>query len=509
MAAECADLVKAAFPDVAFEPEPRAVRGAGDPPTSDEAELVLVRGRVESIGPFTPTALADALGMSRSAVDIALASLEGTGNILRGRFTPGCQEMEFCDRRILARIHRDTIGRLRREVEPVSAAAFVRFLARWQHVDDGYRLRGEDGLLQVVEQLQGFEAAAVAWETDVLPLRVADYRPQALDSLCLEGDAVWGRFSRRANGDGSPNRAALSRNGPISLGLRESLPWLITEPEADAGPVGAAGDVYELLSRRGASFLADIVRGTRRLPADVENALWQLVAMGLVTSDGFAGLRSLVNGTAKQVRQSPRFRRRNARRPTASRWSLLEVPPDDDWDLLPDELANISDRSREPDEARAFQLLHRYGIVFPDLLAREPAAPPWRVLVRIYRRAEARGEIRGGRFVTGFIGEQFALPEAVEMMRSTRRAEDDGRLTIVSACDPLNLAGILSPGPRVPALPGNRVVYRGGVPIAAAIGGQLELRMEADPPTRTEISRSLGLRGPNLTTLPKAASTRR
>ena len=576
VAAECADLVRAAFPDVAFEPQPRAVRGAGDPPTSDEAELVLVRGRVESMGPFTPAYLTDALGMSRSAVDIALASLEGTGNILRGRFTPGCTEMEFCDRRILARIHRDTIGRLRREVEPVSAAEFVRFLARWQHVDDGYWVRGEDGLLQVVDQLQGFEAAAVAWETDVLPLRVADYRPHELDSLCLEGDVVWGRFSRRTNGDGSPNRAALSRNGPISLGLRESLPWLITESETNgAGPVGAAADVYELLSTRGASFLADIIRGTRRLPADVENALWQLVAMGLVTSDGFAGLRSLVDGTAKQVRQSHRFRRRNGRRPAASRWSLLEVPPDDDWDALPDEPVGGSDRSREPDEARAsvipakagihlpdaeppdaldharhresdearasvipakagihlpdaeppdaldhvrhrepeeeraFQLLHRYGIVFPDLLAREPAAPPWRVLVRIYRRAEARGEIRGGRFVTGFIGEQFALPEAVEMMRSTRRAEDDGSLTIVSACDPLNLAGILSPGPRVPALPGNRVVYRGGVPIAAAIGGHLELRTETDPPTRTEISRSLGLRGPALTTLPRAAATRR
>ena len=264
--------------------------------------------------------------------------------------------------------------------------------------------------------------------------------------------------------------------------------------------------MYEFLTKRGASFLADIIRGTRRLPADVENALWQLVAMGLVTSDGFAGLRGLVNGTAKQVRQSPRFRRRNARRPAASRWSLLEALPDDDWDALPDE--PVSDRNREPDEARAFQLLQRYGIVFPDLLAREPAATPWHVLVRIYRRAEARGEIRGGRFVTGFIGEQFALPEAVEMMRSTRRAEDDGSLTIVSACDPLNLAGILSPGPRVPALPGNRVVYRGGVPIAAAIGGQLEFRTETDPPTRTEISRSLGLRAPNLTALPRAASTR-
>ena len=542
VAAESAPMIAAAFPDVVFEPEPQAVPGAGAPPTQDEAELVLVRSRVESIGPFTPAALADSLGMSRAAIDIALASLEGTGNVLRGRFTPGSQDEqdeEFCDRRVLARIHRDTIGRLRREIEPVSPAAFTRFLFRWQRADERSKVRGEGGLLEVVEQLQGFEAAAAAWETDVLPLRVADYRPSTLDELCLSGEVVWGRFSRRTNGERSPNKAALSRSGPISLGLRESLPWLLQEPEPDGVvPVGAAGEVYDYLARRGASFIPDVIRGTRRLPSDVENALWQLVAMGLVTSDGFAGLRSLVNGMAKQARQSSRFRRRPARRRTAaSRWSILQASPGDDWGDLPhtngashtpdtnghansvtpathpvipaqagihsqptDAVPSDYTRRRTPDEHRAFQMLNRYGIVFPEILAREPAAPRWRDLVRIYRSAEARGEIRGGRFVTGFVGEQFALPEAVEMLRAARGAKEDGSLTIISACDPLNLAGILTPGPRVPAMLGNRVVFRGGVLIAAAVSGELDIRADVDAPTRAQISRTLGLKAPALAT---------
>ncbi len=515
VAAETAPTVAAAFPDAAFEPEPQPIPGAGEPPTQDEAELVLVRSRVESVGPFTPAALADALGMRRPAVDIALASLEGTGNVLRGRFTPGVQDEEFCDRRVLARIHRDTIGRLRREIEPVPPAAFMRFLFRWQRAEDQSKARGEGGLLEVIEQLQGFEAAAAAWESDALPLRVDDYKPSDLDALCLSGEVVWGRFSRRSNGEGAHNRAALSRNGPISLGLRDSLPWLLRERDTEcAAPIGAAGDVYYYLSKRGASFLPDVIRGARRLPSDVENALWQLVAMGLVTSDGFAGLRSLVNGAAKHVRQGPRFRRRPPRRRAASRWSLLQAPPADGWDAThtnghildqeegsewgaepPDDAAGYV-RSRAPDEHRAFQMLRRYGIVFPELLAREPAAPRWRDLVRIYRRAEARGEIRGGRFVTGFVGEQFALPEAVAMIRGTRKAAQDGKLAVISACDPLNLAGILTPGPRVPAVLGNRLIYRDGILIAAAVNGELDIRADVDPSTLSQVSRTLGLKAP-------------
>ena len=489
VATESVPLVAAAFPDVRLDPVPPALARNGDPPTQDEAELTLVRGRVESIGPFTPAALAEALGMSRGTVDIALAHMEATGNVLRGRFTPGVDEEEFCDRRILARIHRDTIARLRKEIEPVSAADFARFLFRWQHVAEASHARGDGGLLDVVEQLQGFEAAAAAWESEILPARVADYKPSMLDNLCLAGEVAWGRFSRRnSNGDGHVSRATLSRNVPISLGLREDLPWLLNEPAADAEPaVGAAHEVLEYLSQRGASFLPDIIAGTRRLPSDAETALWQLAAAGLVTSDGFGALRGMVDGTAKRARQSSRFRRSpRTRRPT-SRWSLLEVAhPTDD-----------------ATEARAVQLLHRYGIVFPEVLAREPLAPRWRDLLRVYRRAEARGEIRGGRFVAGFVGEQFALPEAVEAMRKLRRSAPDGRLTKVSACDPLNLAGILTPGPRVAAAPGNRVVYRDGVPVASVQSGEVQFHVDADDATRSAVYQLLG---PRRGVSPSAAS---
>ena len=479
VAAEAAATVGAAFPDVHFEPTPPTLAGSGQPPTQDEAELTLVRSRVECIGPFTAEELAEALGMRRAMVDIALAQMEANGSVLRGRFTPGREQEEFCDRRILARIHRDTIGRLRKEIEPVSAATFVRFLFRWQHAAAPSRLSDEGGLLDVVEQLQGFEAAAGAWETDILPTRLTNYTPALLDDLCLAGEVAWGRFARRT-GEDEPvvARATLSRNGPISLGLREALPWLLDENGADRPRLsGAAGEVFEYLSRHGASFVPDVISGTRRLPSEVENALWQLVAAGLVTADGFAGLRGLVDGTTQKVRRSPRSRRRPRRRLPTSRWSLLQatsaLPSPDSDDVeepAPDEATGGSEKIAE---TRAMQLLHRYGIVFPEVLARESMAPRWRDLLRIYRRSEARGEIRCGRFINGFVGEQFALPEAVDAMRSVRKTPPEGRPTAVSACDPLNLAGVLTPGPKVPALLGNRVVFPDGVPIASLQSGDL------------------------------------
>ena len=373
---------------------------------------------------------------------------------------------------MLARIHRDTIGRLRNEIQPVSPAAYVRFLFRWQHASDTWRLRSSGGLHEVVEQLQGFEAAAGAWESDILPLRVSDFSPSMLDELCLSGEVVWGRFQRRLFNEDSPARPApLSRNGPVSLGLREALEWLLDEPSAD-GPhlTGAASEVLELLSRRGASFLPEIVSATRRMPSEVEHGLWQLVAAGLITADGFSALRGLVDGTAKRIQRHSRNRRRaRARRWTpTSRWSLLDpvTPPDDAV------------------ESRAWQLLHRYGIVFPEVLARESLAPPWRALLQVYRRLEARGEIRGGRFVTGFVGEQFALPEAVDALRNLGKAKPQGRLSVISACDPLNLVGVLTPGARVPAVLGNYVVFRDGVPIASAGGGEIECYPQSDDASR-------------------------
>ena len=466
VASERAPLVASAFPDAAFDPVPPGLPGQESPPSVEDAELTLARGRVECIGPFTAAELAQALGMRPGAVAIALAHLEASGNVLRGRFTPGRDQEEFCDRRILARIHRDTVGRLRREIEPVPAATFMRFLARWQHVSASRQPVDGGGLLEVIERLQGFEAAAGAWESEILPLRVAGYSPLMLDDLCLAGEVVWGRFTRRLNGGDAPLiRATLSRTIPVSLGLREDLPWLLEEPAGDGQRlVGAAAEVMTYLSERGASFLPDIVSGTRRLPSEVENTLWQLAAAGLATTDGFGAVRALVDGTTRRVQRSSRFRGRHRVRRQTSRWSLLDVQ------------STVGDVA----EARAMQILHRYGIVFPELLARESLAPRWRALLQVYRRAEARGEIRGGRFVAGFVGEQFALPEAVESLRAVRKVGPNGRLVAISACDPLNLAGVLTPGPRVPSMLGNRVVLRDGVPVASLDGGEIHRLAEMD-----------------------------
>jgi ATP-dependent Lhr-like helicase len=514
VATERVQMVSAAFPGVEFEPEPPAVSQRGEAPDEDGAQLWLVRARVECSGPFVPDEMARALGLSRGAVNIALAHLEATGNVLRGRFTPGRDEEEFCDRRILARIHRDTIGRLRKEIEPVSAATFIRYLFRWQHVDPGHRVRDEGGLLDTIEQLQGFEAAAGAWESEILPARVTGYAPATLDVLSIGGEVAWGRFNRRVSDEnGRAVQNVLRRSLPVSIGLREDLPWLLDNPSATGERLlGAAGEVVEFLSRRGASFLPDIVAATRRLSTEVEDTLWKLAAMGLVTTDGFGPVRSMVNGTAKRVRQSPRFRRRSGRRMPTSRWSLLYINPQPlAFPGSMDGTATVSDPSGHPDgnlaqrsevglthddvlEARAWQLLQRYGVVFPEVLGREALAPRWRELLQVYRRAEARGEVRGGRFVSGFVGEQFAMPEAVQMMRAVRKAEPDGRFTVLSACDPLNLAGVLTPGPRVPALLGNRVAFRDGVPVASLQSGELHYHVDLDPAIQSEVTALLSPR---------------
>ena len=462
VAAERAPLAMAAYPGATLTPA--SVLPDAAALEQEAAVLEVLRGWVECSGPFTTGEMAETLGLRRADVTIAAARLEGEGLLLRGRFRPGAAEEELCDRRVLARIHRATIGRLRREVEPVSPAVFTRFLLRWQHVHPDHRLHGEDGVLEVVEQLQGFEAAAGAWEAEILPARVADYNPALLDRLCWEGEVTWGRLTRtRANAGPEPGRGTLTRATPITLALRESLDWLLDRPPANDAPLlGDWGEVLELLSRRGASFTSDVIAATRRLPSDVEEILWQLAAAGRVTTDGMEAVRQRLRGSGSApARRSARSKRSAPRRRGGhSRWSVLEPlrPPDD------------------PTEDRARQLLTRYGVLFPELLARESIAPPWRELVRLLRRLEARGEIRGGRFVSGFVGEQFALPEAVEMLRSLRDAEAGSETLTLSALDPLNLAGILTPGERVPAVQGNRVVYRDGVPVFAPGGGELAVR---------------------------------
>jgi ATP-dependent Lhr-like helicase len=414
------------------------------------ATAAVLRGWMDSIGPVTSAALAIRLSLSQEAIDIALAKLESEGLILRGRFES--QEDEFCHRRVLARIHRMTLGRLRKEIEPVTAADFMRFLGRWQHLAPGTQLHGADGLFQVLRQLQGYEISAAAWESNVLPRRVADYDPELLDRLCLSGEVMWGRLSPHpALETEGGRRVRPTRVAPLALFLREDAKRLLS-PASNQLPLLShpARDVFVALESHGASFFNELVRATGRLASEVEDGLWELVAAGLVTGDGFENVRALID----PKRRRGEGRGRSARpRHAAGRWALL---------------IRESNRDAVATEIEFFagQLLDRWGVVFRDVLSRETLSPAWRELLQVYRRMEARGEIRGGRFVSGFVGEQFARPEALDLLRHLRRSAKTGEQLEIAPADPLNLSGIVLPGPRTGALTQVPLRLLDGVPQA-------------------------------------------
>ena len=412
----------------------------------EAATAAVLRGWSDSIGPITPAALASRLSLPREAVDIALAKLESEGMILRGRFAS--EEDEFCHRRVLARIHRMTLGRLRKEIEPVNAADFMRFLGRWQHLAPGTQLHGADGLFQVLRQLQGYEISAAAWESNVLPRRIVNYEPELLDRLCLSGEVMWGRLSPHpALETEGGRRVRPTRVAPLALFLRDDAKRLLS-PASNQVPLLShpARDVLTALESHGASFFNELVRATGRLASEVEDGLWELVAAGLVTGDGFENVRALID----PKRRRGEGRGRSARpRHAAGRWALLN-------------------RSEVATEIEFFAglLLDRWGVVFRDMLSRETLAPAWRDLLQVYRRMEARGEIRGGRFVGGFVGEQFARPEALDLLRHLRRSAKTGEQLEIAPADPLNLSGIVLPGPRTGALTQVPLRLLDGVPQA-------------------------------------------
>jgi len=431
--------------------------GPRDP---EEAAFRIARGFVPRLGPVTERTLARRTGLARPETARALLALEAEGLVLRGRFLEdepwSLEAPHFCERTVLSRIHRLTLGRLRREIEPVSTADLYRFLLRWQHLLPGTRLKGVRGVEEVVGQLQGFHAAAGAWERHLLAARIEDYRPELLDSLCLSGEVAFGRFSPPAGPAEGPEpkrrRPAPTRAAPLTLFLREDLPWLLDgaeRPEAANLPE-AARDLARALLTAGASFPAELASATGRPLFEVLEGLWTLVTAGFATCDGFSGLRALFEGSGQ---------RRGTER-GAGRFSLLGAR------ARPDE----TESSTATVERIAQQLLRRYGVVFRDLLARE-GVPPWRELVRAYRTLEARGSVRGGRFAEGRSGEQFALPEAVDGLRAIRRLPRLGtERLMVSAADPLNLVGVLSPGPRIPAQPTGRLLFVDGVPSLEGVG---------------------------------------
>jgi ATP-dependent Lhr-like helicase len=440
-------------------------------PENPEAVREFLRARLEILGPVTAAELAASIGAQLADVETALLALEGEGVVLRGRFTPGRGELEWCDRRLLARIHRYTLNRLRSEIAPVASADFQRFLFEWQRVAPEVHAQGLEGIAAVLDQLDGYEVPAGAWESEVLGIRVAEYDPALLDMLCLTGRVAWGRLSAPAAGspEGGTSPRPI-RSSPVALFRRDHGPaWLGLTDVVDPGRVGSyAAAVEEVLAQRGASFLPELVSASGLLATQVEQALGELAAAGRVTSDSFAGLRALLTPASK--RPPIYSTRRRLRGPQsgleqAGRWSLLRQQGTGNRQQA--EAASSL-------ELHARTLLNRYGVVFHRLLARESIRVPWRDLLMIYRRLEARGEIRGGRFLAGVTGEQFALPEAVARLRAIRRRDDKpGQMVTISAADPLNLIGIVTPGQRIASIRSTRILFEDGIPLAVLEAGKV------------------------------------
>ncbi len=470
VSAERLELASRIYPGAGAEPEIAAVPADKRLPEGREGCVAeMLRGWFDCIGPKTAGALASDLQLPESVVLAALARLEGEGVILRGRFRNHYEsgDAEWCHRSLLARIHRQTLGRLRREIEPASSADIMRFLLRWQHVTSSRRLHGADGTLQVIKQLQGLEIPAAAWEAQILPKRVKGYKAEYLDRLCLAGEVIWGRmsphpaFARPPAGAASgPNvrsrRVRPTRSAPVALVLREDAEWMLPllqhdQAEGAEAKITAAGrEVLEGLRERGACFFWDLARRTGRLPSEVEDALWELTAAGMVTADGFDNLRALIDPKRRNA-----VGRRGIHRPR-------HVPGR--WTLQSEALTGCAEvEAGQQIEALAKQLLARWGVVYRDLVRRELFLPHWRDVLSVLRRMEARGEIRGGRFAVAYCGEQFALPEALDLLRAVRREQEDAEVIELGAADPLNLTGVVLPGPRRPTGSSEMLRLRGGV----------------------------------------------
>jgi len=512
VAAERARWCQTLWPEVDFSVE-MWKDGSNSPQISDILAKTC-QGWLQIIGPTTSGAFAALLGLETQEIWQQMLRLESAGTVLRGVFerpieakpaSPGPPleglagqaqiadgEVEWCERRILQRIHKRTLHALRRQIEPVTPAAYLRFLLDWQHLGERRQLTGEQGLLEALRGLEGFEAPAVEWERSILPQRVAGYDPRWLDALCLTGAVGWGRISPHPAfadaGSGGPRRVVPTSMAPVTFFVREEALWMdlclsrrqIPETTLTACLSELGNRVRSCLGERGAMFAGDLTRMLGVPAEEAHRALWELVAAGLATADGFDSLRGLVDPRKKRAFAAPRGAKGTARN-AAGRWSLFDLPAQGKgglgWGsstpLKPKEgLSGPSGLSGPPGDPEAAalrdaqvesacrMLLRRYGVVFRDALTRETTVPPWRELVGMFRRMEARGVVRGGRFVSGFGGEQFALPEAADALRAgrTRTLQEMAPLTIAAA-DPMNLVGVVIPGERPACIAGNTVTY--------------------------------------------------
>lgn len=501
VAAERLPQLQAIHADAPLHPPIEApAEYAAQPWGREDALVELLRSRLTGLGPTPAQVIADDLSLPRSEVELALVRLQGEGYVMQGRFTPAAfvknpamdgravaegPALEWCERHLLARIHRYTLKRLRREIEPVAPRDFMRFLFEWQRVAPSARVNGPEALAGVLAQLEGFEAPAAAWEAELLPTRVNDYSITWLDDLCTAGRTLWTRL-RAGTGDAAHARASTPvRATPVVLLPRRNAPsWtrLAPPPAADDALSSRAQKVVDYLTDHGASFFDELVTGAHLLRTELEDALAELVARGRVHCDSYAGLRALLVPASKRPSAHQGRRRRAALFgiEDAGRWALIRRP--------------AADVAPSPDDVEhvARTLLRRYGVVCWRLLEREaPWLPPWRELIRVYHRLEARGEIRGGRFISGLSGEQFALPEAIGLMRQMRQRPHDGAMITVSAVDPLNLVGTIVTGEKVPRLTGSRVLYRDGVPLATLVSGEVNLLVELPHQEEAAVRRTL------------------
>lgn len=540
VATERVPAIRAAFPTATMTPVvvvPDEVRHDWE---SIDARVAMVRGLLEVCGPITAAAVAERIGITVSQADAALEALEGEGLVLRGRFTPqesansgnvnfgdspalpisndpqtvvppsqeadgiqtevvtNTRPLEWCHRRLLTRIHRMTLDGLRKQIEPVTVDVFIRFLARHHGLLPPYRRGGANGLYEAVSQLQGIDIPAVAWEREILPARIDQYRSDALDELCLTGEVGWGRlFPPPRNQDKSRPMASLTRVAPISLFLRQDAAWLgANSPELDReGLSSPAVQVCEVLQERGATFSSDLLTITQMLPSQLDEVLGELVARGWITADGFAGLRTLISERPARGRAAAHHRgeRRRTTRSALGRWSLRKQFEVTSTQAEPSPPNTDRIHRQSIAEDWAWQLLRRWGIVFRDLLVREDGAPSWFEVLQVLRCLEARGEIRGGRFITGVGGEQFALPDTIQQLRRLRDEPVGQELLVVSAADPLNLIGILTRQDRVPRTASNRVAYLNGEPLATFQGG--EISWLVTPPADLELTVARRLAG--------------
>jgi ATP-dependent Lhr-like helicase len=486
------------LPQAPYEPSIPLIENTSDQiPDQQQCLVEILRSRLEGLGPVTAAQLGAPLGLAADQTTMALLALEQEGYVIQGRFTHTTEDVEWCERALLARIHRYTVKTLRKAIEAVSPVDYMRFLFAWHRIEE--KADGKEALAAILEQLEGCALPAYSWERDILPSRLDLYIPDWLDNLCTNGRFTWLRSTTKDANTKEPSKGDIPKkrkpapvkNTPISIFTRQHAShWCNLESLSSHSKNLSANatKVYDALKNQGASFFFDLVTSTQLLRTQVEDALAELVSVGMVTSDNFTGLRALITPSNKKPGHHSRrnYRSSNNNIDDAGRWTLIQLSRTE----------NSTDRVIAPFDIEqaehiARTLLNRYGVVFRKVLEKETALPPWRDLLYVFRRMEARGEIRGGRFVSGFAGEQFALPEAVTALRNTRKKVKAGDLVTISAVDPLNLTGIITSGQRVPATINNRILYKDGKPIAVSIAGEITFLEKTDSQTEWELRNRL------------------